>query len=158
MMERNLTVSVNHIIHQCCCPDLFHCLDEREEDRQARLGIPGSMPINIVNRIKPRETLGLASYKPKSALEAAKEHEEGRPEFKNMSSAAIRKLQYAERDQDRAIDPGALDFTVDDDNDEPEEEDPAKTEPGSRGRKHALKILQKRNEVPAEGMWRSLAE
>ena len=78
-----------------------------------------------------------------------------------MSSATIRKALYTARDRNRAIDPGALDFPVDeDDEDESEESDDEQDrirEVGEQGRRNALKIIQARDELPAEGMWRSLA-
>lgn len=78
------------------------------------------------------------------------------------SSAALRKAVYAERDALRALDPGPLDFAADDDDDEQEQSEeenpvPGDVGAGGRGRQHAYKILQKRSEVPAAGMWRSLA-
>jgi hypothetical protein len=54
------------------------------------------------------------------------------------------------------MDPGALDFEAVDD-DENLDGDDGDTGSLSRGRRRALKILQVRSELPAEGMWRSLA-
>jgi hypothetical protein len=71
-----------------------------------------------------------------------------------LSSAALRKASYAERDLARSMDPGALDFLTHDDEDYGDE-DGAGT--GSRGRQNALKILQARSKLPSDGMWRSLA-
>lgn len=72
------------------------------------------------------------------------------------TSASYRKASYAARDRGRSLDPGALDFeTIDED----ESIDGDDGDPGSlsRGRRRALKILQARSTLPAEGMWRSLA-
>jgi len=82
---------------------------------------------------------------------------------KLLSSASIRKAKYAERDQARSMDPGALDFATGEDEDDVEEEmgaDQITSETqasGERGRKQALKILKARSELPEAGMWRSLA-
>jgi hypothetical protein len=60
------------------------------------------------------------------------------------------------------MDPGALDFTAEDDEDEMDDSDGdslshGTPSAGQRGRKRALKILQLRSRLPEEGMWRSLA-
>ena len=79
-------------------------------------------------------------------------------ETNNGSSAAIRRASYAERDRGRSMDPGALDFEATDDDDESDADNMDNmTQVGNRGRRQALKILQARSELPAEGMWRSLA-
>ncbi|ETW84015.1 hypothetical protein HETIRDRAFT_123713 [Heterobasidion irregulare TC 32-1] len=79
-------------------------------------------------------------------------------EASNGSSAAIRRASYAERDRGRSMDPGALDFEAADDDDESDADNMDNmTQVGNRGRRQALKILQARSELPAEGMWRSLA-
>ena len=76
----------------------------------------------------------------------------------------MRKAAYLARDRNRSMDPGTLDFAVEeeDEDEESEESGPeqGKVEPsdaGGKGRKHALKILQARSELPSDGMWRSLA-
>lgn len=107
--------------------------------------------------------LTLASYQPKTSLAE-------RPGIlvpplpqRGMSSSALRKAAYAERDLSRSMDPGALDFATDeiDSNEDDESDDEVlqgvATESGGRGRKRALKILQARSEIPEAGMWRSLA-
>jgi hypothetical protein len=106
----------------------------------------GSLPIPI--RLPRRaEALSLASYRPQTAISEVPVVEPA----PNMSTTALRKAVYAERDRSRSIDPGALDF---------EEEDAVKQDDtddaGDRGRNRALKILQAGNEVPDAGMWRSL--
>ena len=54
------------------------------------------------------------------------------------------------------MDPGALDFaTIEEEDDE--EETLTTQISGERGRKLALKILKARNELPEDGIWRSLA-
>jgi hypothetical protein len=59
------------------------------------------------------------------------------------------------------MDPGALDFALEEDDDDDDDDDDEATrttiDQGGRGRQRALKILQLRSEVPASGMWRSLA-
>jgi len=72
-----------------------------------------------------------------------------------LPSASYRKASYAARDRSRLLDPGALDFEAGDD--ESLDADDGDTGSLSRGRRRALKILQARSELPAEGMWRSLA-
>ena len=79
-----------------------------------------------------------------------------------ISSTALRKAAYAERDRTRSMDPGALDFAAEDDEDEVDESDAdsltlGSSDAGQRGRKQALKILRLRSRLPEEGMWRSLA-
>ncbi|TFK43834.1 hypothetical protein BDQ12DRAFT_675634 [Crucibulum laeve] len=125
-----------------------------------RSGIAGSLPIEIHIRSQAKEVLSLASYQPKTSLT-------DRPGTvvpslpKITSSTAIRKAAYAERDRSRSMDPGALDFEEDEDDveqDSDEELSKGETlESGGKGRKKALRILQKRSEIPAAGMWRSLA-
>ena len=97
---------------------------------------------------------GLASYQPKTSLS-------DRPGIlvpplratSKVSSEALKRASYAERDRMRSIDPGALDFTADDDDEEDDEmEDEAEREAvGGKGRQRALKILEARSELPAEG-------
>jgi hypothetical protein len=127
--------------------------------------MPGSLPINIVSAIRPREVLSLASYQPRSTVGATHQQTAATVEAvhpKQMSSSAIRRAAYAARDRSRLLDPGHLDFVAEED----EEEDEARSggrfvvqsmESGERARQHALKILQARAELPEEGMWRSLA-
>lgn len=110
--------------------------------------------------VQLKETvLSLASYQPKSEHAKPVEDSEPTPETqKNMSSAAWRKATYAERDLTRAMDPGALDFA-------PEEDDEFDGDAavvgslgqGERGRLRALRIMQGGLSTPASGMWRSLA-
>lgn len=80
---------------------------------------------------------------------------------KNASSTALRKAAYAERDRFRSIDPGALDFAAEEDEEEEGlddgDEDFAKLDAGDRGRQQALRILQAQSEIPGPEMWRSLA-
>ncbi|KAF8914307.1 hypothetical protein CPB84DRAFT_1669933 [Gymnopilus junonius] len=139
--------------------------DDESGESDPKLPVAGSLPLNILQRAKAKEQLSLASYLPPSTI----------PELptqatplsgsvsKPLSSAAIRKAAYAERDRNRSMDPGALDFTAEeDDEDEDEESEPDQAKPetvdaGEKARKHALKILQVRSELPEEGMWRSLA-
>lgn len=79
------------------------------------------------------------------------------------SSATIRKAKYAERDRSRSMDPGALDFATEEDEEDTGDQmegDQIAIETqvsGERGRKQALKILKARSELPEAGMWRSLA-
>ncbi|KAH9482352.1 hypothetical protein JR316_0004450 [Psilocybe cubensis] len=140
--------------------------DDKEDEYRtyAERGLPGSLRIEVM-RPKQKEPLSLASYivpsaMPNKALASV-------PSFsvnsKQLSAAAIRDLAYAERDRNRGQDPGpALDFTIpeddeDEDDDDGDEAGPVSSEVGQKARKHALKIIQARNAIPEEGMWRSLA-
>ncbi|KAA1466459.1 hypothetical protein DENSPDRAFT_925878 [Dentipellis sp. KUC8613] len=118
--------------------------------------LAASLPITIHPQAVRRHSASVLSYQPKTSLtdhygslvpplplaDGTRYH----------TSAAIRKATYAERDRGRSLDPGALDFATDDD----DEKSDTEQGPG-RGRNHALKILQARSELPPEGMWRSLA-
>ena len=126
-------------------------------------GVPGSLPMNIHLRNRPRETLSLASYQPQHAMPRPEEQIPTRPNGKPLSSTAIRKAMYAERDRTRSVDPGDLDLLTEEEEEESELEDAeesAKIEEllsTTRGRKRALRILQAANQLPEAGMWRSLA-
>jgi hypothetical protein len=117
----------------------------------------GSLPIPIKFAKRP-QTLSLASYKPQTSIPE-------RPVVdatSNTSTTALRKAVYAERDRSRSIDPGALDFEEEEEQDHLiANEDDVKqndtADAGDRGRNQALKILQAGSEVPEAGMWRSLA-
>ncbi|KAH9062672.1 hypothetical protein EDB87DRAFT_1605216, partial [Lactarius vividus] len=106
-------------------------------------GVAASLPISIA--LVPRSRV--------------KNHSSDEPDSKAIptsTSAGYRKASYAARDRSRSLDPGALDFeTIGED----ESIDGDDGDPGSlsRGRRRALKILQARSTLPAEGMWRSLA-
>ncbi|KAI9448005.1 hypothetical protein H4582DRAFT_1897722, partial [Lactarius indigo] len=107
-------------------------------------GVAASLPISIA--LVPRSRV--------------KNHSSDEPDPKTIptsTSASYRKASYAARDRSRSLDPGALDFETigDDESVDGDEGD----HPGSlsRGRRRALKILQARSTLPAEGMWRSLA-
>ncbi|KAJ7498470.1 hypothetical protein FB451DRAFT_1384279 [Mycena latifolia] len=137
-------------------------------------GMPGSMPITIRPLVKPHANLSLASYRP-STLPPAPQGPEPEPEPEPptpISSSSVRKQVYAERDLQRAMDPGALDFAVDDAEAIPEEDEgggggeelattvvtsSAPDDAVSSGRRRASQILQARNELPDSGLWRSLA-
>ncbi|TFK66573.1 hypothetical protein BDN72DRAFT_142865 [Pluteus cervinus] len=179
--------------------------DENEEDEETSFAfnIASSLPIAITPVRTPRTPLSLASYQPRTEIP---QQVGSAPAVvhKPSSSASIRKAAYAERDRSRSMDPGALDFTAEEDESDDDEDDeelagdelvsvavhaqtstsaantaattaantiansahPNVTGPpanandvaaGERGRKRALKILQKRSELPEPGMWRSLA-
>ncbi|KAJ6560412.1 hypothetical protein B0H19DRAFT_1234658 [Mycena capillaripes] len=145
----------------------------------SQAGMPGSMPIAIRPPGKPRTNLSLASYRPQT-MPAAPTEPEPEPAA-TMPSSSVRRAVYAERDLQRAMDPGALDFSADVDVDsvikeEDEGDDNGDGEGGSSdatgatgiaslddrgnvrgGRKNAFKILQAREQLPDSGMWRSLA-
>jgi len=130
-------------------------VDDERDDRWLIFNPPpiaSSLPIAIGHR----NNFGAPSYHPKTSLTdrlgilVPQYHN-------NVSSAAMRRAAYAERDRGRSIDPGALDFTVDYDDDDDDDSSGADTSAGGRARQRALKILQARNKVPAAGMWRSLA-
>ncbi|KAJ7126475.1 hypothetical protein C8R43DRAFT_1240605 [Mycena crocata] len=132
--------------------------------RQA--GMPGSMPIAIRPLAAKAPNLSLASYRPQTMPPAP---QEPKPEAPTpISSSSVRKAVYAERDLERSIDPGALDFATDNDAVIEEEDEEDENNQGATssapdggkvrsGRNRALKILQARNELPDSGMWRSLA-
>ncbi|EIW76279.1 hypothetical protein CONPUDRAFT_168847 [Coniophora puteana RWD-64-598 SS2] len=163
-------------------------------------GIPASMPIDIGplhgngngNGRPAREPLSLASYQPKTSIpERAAVNGNGNSNGtggkmsvpkqtvplspgigRTPSARSARRASYAERDRQRAIDPGALDFAgqgYEDEDDEEDDEDEGgdEAEGGDGGktggeteapsRQRALKILKARSRLPAEGMWRSLA-
>ncbi|KAJ7693831.1 hypothetical protein B0H17DRAFT_1058404 [Mycena rosella] len=128
----------------------------------SQAGMPGSMPIAIRPLARPHASLSLASYRPSTMPPAPAEPEPAPPT--PVSSSAVRRAVYAERDLQRAMDPGALDFAVDDSETIAEEEEdggvvvPVSTSAGEvRGRRRASQILRARNELPDSGMWRSLA-
>jgi hypothetical protein len=109
----------------------------------SNFGVSASLPISIA--LNPRddaedEPLDEHDVKPEQAL----------------TSASYRKASYAARDRSRSLDPGTLDFESGGD-DESIDADDSESGSLSRGRRRALKILQARSELPAEGMWRSLA-
>lgn len=70
-----------------------------------------------------------------------------------VSTAAMRRASYAERDRLRTHDPGALDFMAEEDELDEEDEELSKpeTEVGPRSLQRALKIIQKRSEIPGDG-------
>ncbi|KAI0089147.1 hypothetical protein BDY19DRAFT_993374 [Irpex rosettiformis] len=114
--------------------------------------IARSLPIPIGPLGGSRRTPGPASFQPKAIVEKSGTSDK-------VSSAAMRRASYAERDRRRLLDPGALDFTTEEDDLDEEDEDLSKSEAavGPRSLQRALKILQKRSEIPGDGMWRSLA-
>lgn len=131
--------------------------------------MPGSLPIPIAPITRQKRPLSLASYQPTAMImtmpSLVSKHA--------VSAAAMRRASYAERDRQRAMDPGALDFATEDDEEEGESSEEevdagagpgpgpgpgdVEAEMGTRSRRRALRILQKRSEIPEEGMWRSLA-
>ncbi|KDQ64300.1 hypothetical protein JAAARDRAFT_52267 [Jaapia argillacea MUCL 33604] len=128
--------------------------------------LAASLPIAIGPLSTARKQHGIPSYQPKTSLSdrpgilVPRLPLSGRSREGSHNSEAYRKAAYAERDRHRERDPGALDFSAEDVEDEtPEsgEETPLEAV-GGRGRQHALRILQKRNEVPDAGMWRSLVD
>lgn len=109
---------------------------------------------------QPKETvLSLASYRPKSEIAKPTEDTELSPEAqKKLSSTARRKAAYAERDLTRAMDPGALDFAREENDDfDGDAAVVGSLGQGERGRLRALRIMQGGLSTPASGMWRSLA-
>lgn len=75
-----------------------------------------------------------------------------------MSTEAMRRASYRERDRMRSIDPGALDFDFEDDVEDELAPLPEKDEQAvGKSMQRALNILQKQSEIPGAGMWRSLA-
>jgi hypothetical protein len=126
--------------------------------------IAASVPISIGPLSPIKETLSLASYQPKASLSdrlGPAPPVRSKLGSRQATSTALRKAAYAQRDLNRYADPGPLDFAADDgdedDNEDEEEATLATVDQGGRARQRALKILQVRSEVPASGMWRSLA-
>ncbi|KZT13055.1 uncharacterized protein LAESUDRAFT_27866 [Laetiporus sulphureus 93-53] len=119
---------------------------EREDGLRANHHYPvaSSLPIPIsLNGLH----FGAASYEPKTSL--TEQPGTMVPALRTMtsSSAAVRRQIYLERDRQRSIDPGALDFTEDmDDEEEPEIQPEA--EVGSLAQKRALQILEASNRIP----------
>ena len=99
-----------------------------------------SLPIPIGPLGTNKKTLG--SLQPKSLTGS----------LAKASSAALRRASYAERDRNRSVDPGALDFTEED---EVDDEDDVTAQPETEGiaksMQRALKILQKGSETPGAG-------
>ncbi|KAI0751553.1 hypothetical protein C8Q80DRAFT_1157901 [Daedaleopsis nitida] len=133
--------------------------DDTEDDKWANGSDPDhsiaqSLPIPIGPLSQHRQTFGVPPYQPKTSLS----DRPGTlvPPLKNATSSSLRRASYAERDRMRPVDPGNFAFIADDDEEEEEdvESDP---ETGGKARQRALKILKARNELPAAGMWRSLA-
>ncbi|KAI0772048.1 hypothetical protein BD413DRAFT_51504 [Trametes elegans] len=111
-------------------------------------GIAQSLPIPIgpLGQHKP------FAYQPKTSLS----DRPGLlvPPLRNasVSAASLRRASYAERDRVRKIDPGALDFAVDEDEDGAEGDDvESDPETGGKARQRALRILKAREELPAAG-------
>ncbi|KAF9498771.1 hypothetical protein BDN71DRAFT_1442703 [Pleurotus eryngii] len=129
-------------------------IPEEDEDSVEESGMNGrsdpfigSMPVAIKHVRPVKQALSLASYQPTAAI-----HNLTEGNTNTNSGAALRQMNCAKRD------PGALDFAVDrnDDTDDSDERNPVGAEEG-RARKLALEILKARNNMPEEGMWRSLA-
>ncbi|KAH9006788.1 hypothetical protein EDB86DRAFT_2868270 [Lactarius hatsudake] len=125
-------------------PSVMHDID-RNGNYEALLnsGVAASLPISI-------------ALVPRSRVKNNSSDEPDSKTIPTSTSAGYRKASYAARDRSRSLDPGALDFeTIG----EEESIDGDDGDPGSlsRGRRRALKILQARSALPAEGMWRSLA-
>lgn len=130
-----------------------------------RPDVAGSVPIPMTP-ISQQKLGGAPSLQPKTSLSdrqgtlvpplpSVSEENAGQ---KQKSAAASRKEIYAERNKVRGLDPGILDFDYEEDEDakSPEYDDEPDQVSASRSRQHALKIIQARNSVPAEGLWRSL--
>ncbi|KAJ7098725.1 hypothetical protein B0H15DRAFT_588519 [Mycena belliarum] len=131
-------------------------------------GMPGSMPIAIRPLSKPQANLSLASYRPATMPPAPVDADPTPEPSTPFSSSSVRRAVYAERDLQRAMDPGALDFAADDGHVLPEEDEDndgghqassttaAVAASEGSGRRRASQILQARNELPDSGLWRSL--
>ncbi|KAI0700789.1 hypothetical protein BC835DRAFT_1518032 [Cytidiella melzeri] len=127
--------------------------DEQKDFWSKETSIATSLPIPIGPLGKGTKPTAPSSYQPKTAVPEKPEA------FDKATAAAMRRASYAERDRNRSLDPGALDFTADEDELDEEDEEMSKPEAevGARSLQRALKILQKRSEMPGDGMWRSLA-
>ncbi|KAI9452075.1 hypothetical protein F5148DRAFT_525227 [Russula earlei] len=120
--------------------DVSHGIEPNGKHALFNSGVSASLPISIASRDHTEDgPVGESGVKPEPTL----------------TSTSYRKASYAARDRSRSLDPGALDFETGDD--ESLDIDEGDSGSLSRGRHHALKILQARSELPAEGMWRSLA-
>jgi hypothetical protein len=133
------------------------CLPSAAASQITQTGIPGSMPITIHMRNRPKEApLSLASYRPQPA----------RPETTEAPRISRRDV-YAERENARALDPGVLAFMLTEEDEEEVEQEvnnarsldehqSQSVDHGDRGRVHALKILEARSALPEPGNpWRS---
>jgi hypothetical protein len=136
-----------------------------ESRRPPMTGLPASLPVQVKNPLQPKPTLSLASYRPENAMPEHDEAEESSQP--RASSSRIRRALYAERDSARNLDPGALDFAVDEveeeDGDSINDEDTgngdliSSSTVDDKSKRKARKIIEARDSLPAEGMWRSLA-
>lgn len=121
--------------------------DSSEPDESRDWGnntVAKSLPIPI----GPLGRNGTAPWQPKASLNG-----NGK-----VSAAAMRRASYAERDRMRSIDPGALDFVIDEEELEEMDKLPLENnQVGGKSMQRALNILQKQSEIPGAGMWRSLA-
>ncbi|THV08203.1 hypothetical protein K435DRAFT_958810 [Dendrothele bispora CBS 962.96] len=128
-------------------------VDDEKDDELTHTGVFGSVPIQIVRRSsKPQPpALSLASYQPETVLSS--QSVPAQPaRLERRPSSTIRRAAYAERDLDRGIDPGALDFVAEEENEnEQDEESSART-----SREKAQRILEARSQVPADGMLHSM--
>ncbi|KAH7931149.1 hypothetical protein BV22DRAFT_1052884 [Leucogyrophana mollusca] len=122
-------------------------------------GIPASLPVDIGPLSHVREPLSLASYQPKTSLSdrvGALVPPLPGAGGRYATSASLRRASYAERDRSRLMDPGALDFAIqdeDEDGDESEDElSEVHAQDEGRGRQRAFKILEARSKIPAEGI------
>ena len=156
-MTTTVRVSFIFVVYDLALIPFHFVLDEDYIDT-----VPGSLPIQIHKQMQ-RPELTLASYKPATVFEEPSSPTPV-PSNKPLSSAAIRKAAYLARDRNRSMDPGTLDFAVEEEDEdeesgesEPEQGKAEASDAGGKGRKHALRILQARSELPADGMWRSLA-
>lgn len=118
-----------------CC-----VLDDKWSNEEQQLA--QSLPIPIGPLGQHRQSFGIPSYQPKTSLS----DRPGVlvPPLRNGSAAtSLRRASV------RALDPGALDFVVDEDGvDDDVESDP---ETGGKARERALRILKARDELPAAG-------
>ncbi|THG98215.1 hypothetical protein EW026_g3935 [Hermanssonia centrifuga] len=95
--------------------------DENKDQWSNNDTIARSLPIPIGPLGANGKTFGLPSLQPKTSLS----DRPGIlvPPLDKVSAAAMRRASYAERDRRRSVDPGALDFTAEDDDDADEDED-----------------------------------
>ncbi|KAK7470266.1 hypothetical protein VKT23_001699 [Stygiomarasmius scandens] len=128
-------------------------VEDEEDDGQTHTGIPGSVPVQIVRRSsKPQPAaLSLASYQPDSLLSSQSVPAQS-SQLQRRPSSTIRRAAYAERDLERGIDPGALDFVAEEENEDDRDEESA----AHTSREKAQRILEARSQVPADGMLHSM--
>lgn len=112
-----------------------------------------SLPIPIGPLGTQKKGFTLPPLQPKATL--SERSGTSVPAHNKPSTAAMRRASYAERDRSRLLDPGALDFTAEDDEGDEGDDtfDQDENAAGGKSMQRAYKILQKRSEIPEAGMY-----